>query len=236
MAECSPRLVLFDFFGTLVRFEPDRTRLRYERSHRVLVDEGASFDHEAFVARWDAASVAVERRGDDGLRECTMVDFVVEFERMTGLALAPAVRDHFIDVFLDEWSASVAPIGGVDQMLSELAGRHRLGVVSNTHDSQLVPTLIERFGIIDAFDVVVLSVDHGYRKPHPSIYQAALDHAACTPAETLFVGDTLEPDYLGPRRVGMPSLLIDPGRTHGQVPDGHRLTSVLDVPARIAVG
>lgn len=47
-----------------------------------------------------------------------------------------------------------------------------------------------------------------------------------------FVGDTRDPDYIGPRSMGMRALLIDPD--HRQtVPAGDRIDSVLDLPARL---
>jgi putative hydrolase of the HAD superfamily len=234
MAAGSPQVILLDFFGTLVGYEADRTKLRYASAWQVLVDVGLGLDHDEFVREWDAASLGVEARLNPDLREHSMLDYLTSFERAHGLELDGDVRDRFLGAFLDEWSAGVVPIDGTAVMLERLQRRCRLAVVSNTHDGRLVPALLDRFGLRGALDLVLLSVEHGFRKPHPSIYQAALDHFACPPDQALFVGDTLDADYLGPVACGIRSLLIDPDRRHPEVADEDRLDSVLGLEGRLS--
>lgn len=226
----SPHAILFDFFGTLVAFEADRTKLRYERAHQVLCDHGLTLDHSTFVTEWDAASLAVEARVETSLSEPSMAEFLDEFVRRAGLQLDARTSGHFLDTFLAEWVTGVRPIAGVNELLEGLSTRYRIGVVSNTHDLRMVPMLLDEIGVSGLIDHVVLSVDHGYRKPDPSIYEAALDGLGAAPGETLFVGDSYEADYVGPRQVGMSAMLIDPDRRHPEVPDEHRLSSILDLP------
>lgn len=66
-------------------------------------------------------------------------------------------------------------------------------------------------GLMGSIDVLVTSAQAGYRKPHPRIYQTALDLAGCTAADAVFVGDSLRADALGPQRVGIRSVLLAPG-------------------------
>src|SRR3546814_10269564 len=100
--------------------------------------------------------------------------------------------------------------------------------------SALVAGLLIDVGLSDVVHAVVLSVDHGYRKPHPSIYQVALDALSVTAQETVFVGDSLSADYLAPRELGIAAYLIDPHRAH-QIAEPHRLDSVLDQIGRAHV-
>jgi putative hydrolase of the HAD superfamily len=117
-------------------------------------------------------------------------------------------------------------------MLQGLANRYRLGIVSNTNDTEMVPRLVLDHFRPELFEHIVLSVDHGVRKPHPSIYRAALDLFAVAPARTIFVGDSYEADYQGPIAVGMDALLIDPDEMH-PVPSSHRLITVRDLAEHI---
>ncbi len=55
----------------------------------------------------------------------------------------------------------------------------------------------------------------------------------CEPDRGLFVGDSFQNDYMGPRAVGLQALLIDPSALE-DVPDEHRLHSILDLRERIA--
>ena len=43
----------------------------------------------------------------------------------------------------------------------------------------------------------------GWLKPHPGIYQHALEQIGARPQETVFVGDDLDNDIIGPKALGM---------------------------------
>lgn len=121
---------------------------------------------------------------------------------------------------------------GLAGMLRDLARTHRMAVVSNTHSPTLVPSHLERMGIADLFEAVVLSVDLGWRKPHPAIYQAALDRLGITAADAVFIGDSYVPDYVGPVKYGMRALLITPPGMV-DIPDDDRLDDILDTARRV---
>lgn len=222
-------VLLFDVFGTLVTYEDDRTALRYDRTHELLAAWGYGASHDEFVVAWDAASSTVEMASGEDLLETTMVDAAQSFAARVGLDLDEGRCGQLIEVFLDEWAAPVRPVPGAAEMLGRLAGRHRLGVVSNTHDPHMVGRLLARFDMVTAFEHVLLSVDHGYRKPHPSIYVEALDRFGAEPVDAVFVGDTFDADYLGPTAAGLRAFLIDPDCRHPDVPAAARIDSVLDL-------
>jgi len=48
----------------------------------------------------------------------------------------------------------------------------------------------------------------GIRKPHPRIFQLALDRLGCIAQEAVMVGDTLGADILGAHNAGMPGIWI----------------------------
>jgi putative hydrolase of the HAD superfamily len=224
-------VVLFDVFGTLVTYEPDRTQLAYPRSHQLATETfGLDLTHDRFVAEWDRASAALEATSAEDGREFSMVDAAHAFVMQCGVRTDPAACRPLAETFVREWERHVVAVPGLAPMLRRLAERHRLGIVSNTHDRAMVPRLLGTLAVADAFELVLLSVDHGFRKPHPSIYRAALDHFGVPTA--VFVGDSYDADYDGPCRAGMTALLVDP-EARWPVPPGDRLTSVLDVEARL---
>jgi putative hydrolase of the HAD superfamily len=217
-------VVLFDVFGTLVGYEADVARLPYPATHELVRSWGWDGSHDDFVHTWSTVSARFEDVAAVDHREYGMLDVAA--------AALPSLSDEqrarLVASFLAEWQLGVRPIDGVPAMLRRLAARCRLGVVSNTHDPDLVPTLLEGLGVLDAFEVLVLSVDHGHRKPHPSIYTAALDAFGCAPADAAFVGDTVAADYEGPTAAGMTAYLIDPARA-AAVPSDRRLDRVTDL-------
>lgn len=89
-----------------------------------------------------------------------------------------------------------------------------MGIVSNW-PATLEATLRDA-GLRGFFEAVVVSGVVGYAKPHPKIFRLALERLGVLPEQTLFVGDSLEDDVKGAQAVGMPSILIDRRRRHGE--------------------
>jgi putative hydrolase of the HAD superfamily len=58
-------------------------------------------------------------------------------------------------------------------------------------------------------DSLVISSEVGFRKPHPSFFQAACARLGLPPEQVLCVGDDLENDVRGAIRAGLTSLLLE---------------------------
>ena len=81
---------------------------------------------------------------------------------------------------------------------------YRIGCVTNR--SYGGPTFVEEVeahGLADFFEVTAVSCDFGYMKPHPKIYQHALDALDIEAGETAMVGDSLRADVEGAQALGM---------------------------------
>jgi putative hydrolase of the HAD superfamily len=87
------------------------------------------------------------------------------------------------------------------------AKRYRLGLISN-YDASLWQTL-EDLHLKDYFNPIVISVEAGFEKPHPGIFQLALKQVELKPEECVFVGDNPVSDAKGAAAIGMGSILID---------------------------
>ncbi|MFD0567391.1 HAD family hydrolase [Kitasatospora saccharophila] len=229
-----PSHLLFDFFGTLVDYSPSRTEQGYPRSHALLREFGAALDYAGFLSAWSATTARFDRETAADEREFS-VDEVAAAFLAEALPAAPTGSQvaGFVAAYLAEWGSAIRPFEGVAELLRELSGRCRLAVVSNTHSPTMVPDLLARLGVLELMDAVVLSVDTGHRKPHPSIYRTALERLGLSPADAWFIGDSAGPDYHGPRRAGIPALLVDPAGT-ADVPPAHRIRSVHALPALLA--
>jgi putative hydrolase of the HAD superfamily len=93
--------------------------------------------------------------------------------------------------------------------------------------------IVERLGIAEAFDDVVLSFEVGLRKPDPAIYRLALERVGVAAEDAVFVDD--QPAYCdGAAALGIETFLID--RSGDGTPDlnGHRVIG--DLRALLAVG
>jgi HAD superfamily hydrolase (TIGR01662 family) len=96
----------------------------------------------------------------------------------------------------------------VDPTLRILAGGGlRLGLISNTH--RCLTSFQSHFELEGLIAVAISSSQHGYMKPHPSIFEAALKLMNVAPHEAVMVGDSMKQDIAGARRIGMEAVLVN---------------------------
>jgi putative hydrolase of the HAD superfamily len=166
-------------------------------------------------------------------REFSMVEVATPFlTPLLGRMPGGEEVAEFVSVYIEEWNGGVYHIEGMADWLTGLARDYRLVIVSNTHEADLVPGHLRRMGIVGLFDLIVLSVQVGWRKPHPEIYTAAMDRLRLKPENAVFVGDNYLADYVGPSQAGIRAYVIDPLRIM-DVPAERRLGSVFEVAERI---
>ena len=96
---------------------------------------------------------------------------------------------------------------GTRDILQRLGKRYRLAVISNADGK--IEEVLRRCGIADCFASITDSGIVGYEKPHPAIFEAALQAMKTPAAESLYVGDVYSVDYLGATRAGMHGMLFD---------------------------
>ena len=108
----------------------------------------------------------------------------------------------------------------------------RMGVVSNTTNPVFMKeNEMEAAGLKSLFEFAIYSSDTTYRKPHPSIFELAIESLNMKPEEILFVGDNICVDVVGAKNVGMKSAWINRGRKNistGDEPD-YELYSLEDL-------
>ena len=110
-----------------------------------------------------------------------------------------------------------------------------MGVVSNTTNPRFMKeNEMKAAGLEPFFDFAIYSSDTPYRKPHPSIFQLAIESLKLKPEEILFVGDNIRLDIVGAQNVGMKSAWINRERKNNSI-DGepdyelHSLTDLLRI-------
>ena len=93
----------------------------------------------------------------------------------------------------------------------------RIGLISNTE--RCLTTFAEHFELREMIDVSLSSADHGFMKPHPSIFTAALERLGVQPGEAVMVGDSISHDIAGALGIGMRGVLVARGGRPDGVPD-----------------
>jgi HAD superfamily hydrolase (TIGR01549 family) len=105
----------------------------------------------------------------------------------------------------------------------------KIGLVSNTGRD------LAGFVAHHALDVdaAVGSAAHGKTKPHPSIFESALEQLGVAAAEAAMVGDSPEDDVEGARALGMRAFLIDRDDRYPEHAD--RLPDLRALPAALGL-
>jgi len=237
--------VLFDLFDTLVRFNRDRLpSLRiagrevrtsvvqlYPVAQAALPDVNLETFYEAFLWSYREA----ERRRSADHREIPArerLDFCYSRLGVEPGVVPAAVTDRLLTLHMTCLAEAAEPLPGRPELFDWLAGRYRLGLVSNFDYTPTVERILRDGGIEDRFDTVVVSDRVGWRKPSAAIFEAAFRGLGVGPGECLFVGDRPELDVTGAKGVGMDVAWLNPDGapfpTELPAPD-FRLSGLLDL-------
>ena len=90
-----------------------------------------------------------------------------------------------------------------EDVLDRLTGLYRLGSMTNGNAD------VHHIGIGHYFDFVITSAAIGQPKPHPEIFQAAIELAGTQPEQLLHVGDDPVRDVLGANALGIRTVWVN---------------------------
>ena len=97
----------------------------------------------------------------------------------------------------------------------------KIGLVSNVSSRGQVPKNLEKYGIRNFFDPVVLSSEYRRRKPDPAIFHYTARLASVPTSQCVYVGDRIARDIVGARRAGYRlAIQIRHDFDHGEEDDG----------------
>jgi HAD superfamily hydrolase (TIGR01509 family) len=111
--------------------------------------------------------------------------------------------------FADEFTRYVSLDKDALDVLRKLRGKYKLGLISNFAIPECGWKLLEKFGLKKFFDVVIISGEINRRKPSAEIFERALKAIDIKASKAVFVGDMPDLDVMGPKKVGMKTVLIN---------------------------
>jgi putative hydrolase of the HAD superfamily len=236
--------VLFDYGDTLMRFayEPELIEAGHRAGLAAIGRDGLPEADEVTARFREEYEPLLWAR--DSLDELEYPGLV---RRLLG-EFGQEVDEEELARFLEAEHAAWAParlLGAhTHALLESLRGRGlRLAIVSNAFDpGWLLRRDLEELGLAGRVDHALFSSEVGKRKPHPLIFERALEALGVEAERALFVGDRLREDVGGAAAVGMRTVLAlwfraDEARERGVVPDFEAFTQVdvLNVVRRLNV-
>lgn len=211
-----PRVLLFDFLGTLVRplggVEPPRF-------DAVAAQHGHVFDPIVF-GRWHHRFQGASHRRHSSCEADYDVWFRGRLELLLELAnVAAADRPALLAALIDAGAApAVEPYPDAPGALAALRSAG-IGLAICANWGWRLDTAVAGAGLAGHVDAVVASARTGARKPNSEPYLTALHALACRPAQAIAVGASWGTDILGPTALGMGAVhLWRPADHVGQEP------------------
>ena len=145
------------------------------------------------------ANLELSRSFDRG--KVTPEEFYLEASHILG---AKIEKNTFFSLYNDIFSHNMPNV----ELLKSLRQRYKLVLCSNTD--------VERFGFVKQkfpeilfFDKYVVSYEVGFMKPHPRIYEVALEEAGIRPEESIFIDDR-EENTAAAEILGLHTILLSP--------------------------
>ncbi len=194
--------VLFDWGDTLMRWawEPELLGAGHDAGLRAIGREPVPAMTERFRETYIPLLWA-----PGTLEEVEYPGLVRKLLSEEGIEVTGEELNAFLEAEHAAWQPARMLASTTHALLEALRDRRlRVGLVSNALDPpHLLHRDLEQMGVAQRLDVAVFSSEIGWRKPHPAIFERALEAVAVEPANTLFVGDTLATDIAGASALGM---------------------------------
>jgi putative hydrolase of the HAD superfamily len=197
--------VVFDYGNTLASFGQEQIRTAYARFRNALTALYGPCDEQKLKSIRDRQIVAPYQNGyRENVVEEIIDELVRELYHITPDAAAvmqlSETRHHVFQEVVE------VP-GEVKTLLKELSQRYRLGLLSNFPCGRTVRDSLENNEVLSLFEVVVISGEVGYVKPHPLPFETVLQELELKAGQCCFVGDNWLADIQGAKRMGMQAVL-----------------------------
>ena len=206
----------FDLFNTLITVEAQALEKAVDRLIHSLRQSGFTLENQPFKqAHREAALQFVEEARRDGRETHNRfwISAALESQGYHVLPDDPRIATA-VDAYFSAFLEHSYLIPGTAEMLGSLKGLYRLGLLSNFTHGPAAREIIAQVGLTSFFDVVLISGELGYRKPHPLAYGRFIQQLRVRKHRILYVGDDPEPDIIGAQRAGLQAVWFTYVRDH----------------------
>jgi HAD superfamily hydrolase (TIGR01549 family) len=215
--------VIFDLGDTLVKtpwgillMEKGSSNevAKFESIVKVTYDSlakgGIKSEWPSFYEKYMSVRAEQLRFQKQTLKEYNMCERVARTLSALGISISArselikkAIEDHY-----DSYESYVSEAEEASTTLRDLRARYKLGLITNFAYPPTIYKLLDRFHLRQFFDTVVISGEVGWVKPSPKIFRFALSALGLKAEQCVFIGDDVEADIKGAKKVGMKAILL----------------------------
>jgi len=205
------KAVCFDFFNTLAYFDPPRDEYYAQTAQELGINvtpeqiDEALPDADTYWRLENFKSPIRERPEKEKLE--TYKGYGIRILRNVE---PPPTPDQALQMLAKAFPRGFKFVAFDDALpiLKALKEKGlKISLISNI--GQEIDSYCTELGFDPYLDFKVTSFEVGYDKPHPKIFQLALQRTGVSAHEAVFIGDQYEQDIKGARGVGIKPMLID---------------------------
>ena len=221
------RAVFFDFYNTLVHFFPPLDEIQQASSRELGINVAKENIRRGY---WYADEYMNKENGLRHISDRTKEErdqFFIEYERIllagAGVEVSPCLASQIWNLAIGVPKEFVLFDDVVPAFESIKVRGLTIGVISNLRN---VEQTLTQLGLNEYVSFSVSSEKEAPAKPHPPIFQEALEKAEVAPSEALHVGDQYQSDVQGATAAGIGAVLLDRDGWYDEVTDVPRISSL----------
>lgn len=138
----------------------------------------------------------------------------LRFERFPQALEAVGLDDRKLglemnDIYMERTPYKTALFPKTREVLTELGDKYKLHLITNGFE-EVVNVKLTESKLWTYFQEVIISEVVGFLKPHPRIFESALEITGAEKHQSVFVGDNLVSDIGGAKNFGMDQVYFNP--------------------------
>jgi HAD superfamily hydrolase (TIGR01549 family) len=207
---------LFDYYGITVESLATQKTILQDNFHQC----GISISN--FDEFWDTFLLINNETYQNNMKNHTDSKYMYgrmihTFQRLN-LTVPPTEKliEACAPMFNYKYSFHNLQIGSKVQALFELLKekKYRIIMISNfperasPHQPHFVRSVLEHYNLQGYFEFLIISGEIEISKPHPQIFQTALDKLGINPSEMVHIGDDFHADIKGARDLGIHAIWL----------------------------
>ena len=205
--------VLMDLGETLVHFAKPWEEVSYAQIREVyayLNYSGLETDFQSFGRMFVRVYNGAAARADTLKIEIPLEEIISKtlskfnVKNLSTEFLHKAAKFYFMPE-IDAWQPYT---DAVDTLSRLTENKFKLGIVSNAKSEWVVHEILSKYDLQKYFGTVVTSAAMRVRKPRSDIFSKALKDLEVEAKDAVFIGDSLEADIGGAKKVGMHSIYV----------------------------
>jgi putative hydrolase of the HAD superfamily len=229
------KAVFFDLYFTLIRYDPPQEELEAKALEECGISANPDVFGKPMVIANDFVVQEIARRPLSKRSREETIALYAQFQRIVLKEAGIEPDEKLVLAMLgkmQQFKTKLVLFDDAVPTLKDLKNRGLiLGLISNVERD--LSTTLNELGLPSWLDIVVTSMDAGFSKPQPEIFEEAMRRAEVQPSEAVYVGDQYQVDCVGAEGAGIKGILLDRGGYSQEATSCPRIRSLAELTAQL---